>query len=397
MPALDPAQYKGNDLPLRTNVLAKNALIELRQKLKFVNTSQRAFGGVMDGKDYLVPRVSGAEASERDPGEQVTDTANTSDRIAIPTKEIEYSLKFGSSSYRGQPGKFARDFVQNGVNALLKGVEQRATRTLARNQLITSVFDAGAGIDYSLVQDMSEYLDNQSAPEEGRFLLLNHKAKKDIMADPNFAEYNTSGLAGVTSSGQSPKLYGYEPLFTGLTYNGKSGVTSLLNGALIADVNEVNISVDGVSVPGGLYPGDIIKFDSESMMIVSIDGGFSGGESIDDFTQADMTVKRAVLGSSVAIHADDAGGTLVDGNIGLSYQKNDLLHVFVDQEYPEGMKPKAIEKSRAVDPASGIELYVLKEHIPGYNGAVRFTMSTVFGCQTVRPEKTVSRIILPTS
>jgi hypothetical protein len=94
------------------------------------------------------------------------------------------------------------------------------------------------------------------------------------------------------------------------------------------------------------------------------------------------------MGTTAATHSDDAVFSRVSGACNLAFSKENAIHIFAPQEIPAGMAPSGYDKGRATSP-DGIEIYVQREVVPNRNGAIRYTMSAVFGFKFLRPQAVV--------
>jgi len=197
-----------------------------------------------------------------------------------------------------------------------------------------------------------------------------------LVARPlEFSHYVTLGIPGVYREGLPiGNLYNFNVLYNSVLYNGDSAVTFAIDDAGGIDDTVTTIGYDTNSVADvHPEPGDVLTIGSEKVIVVS--------NTITDSDQGSMVVLRGQLNTSAASALDDAVITRTAGINNLLWKKDCIYTVFPPQST---ITAPGFTKTEAVDPVSGMRIYVLEETRAGYNGATSMTVSCNFGVKVVR-------------
>lgn len=357
--------------------IAQMALTQLTQSLNIVPRTQPMFEGVTAGEVYRVPILSGLTAYTRSAGSAVTDQVSTIAYEDIPFYQYETTQVFDESFLSNDAGTKMMMFVDQAVSVIAEKIETVAAESITQDSdlvLANFIDSTQAAARFETVQAAALAIRAAKLGDGDWQAAVTPTALNSLLAEAEFSQYNTMGFPGVYRDGLPVgNLYGFNTLYNNALYNGYSAVT--FQAAEAIDGSETAIDYDTNSTADvHPEPGDVLLCESEKMIVVS--------NSITSADAGTVTVIRGALGTSAASHADDTAITRVAGYNNLFWKKQAIVHVFPPQD--TASRP-GVTKVEAVDPVSGMRVYVLTENRPGYNGGVGVTVSCNFGIKVVRP------------
>lgn len=380
---------------LNLQVMAEIALGSLIQKIQFLNATTRGFDAIQKTANlYEVPFIKGGVTGVRVPGGEVTLTQPTASTVDIKTTQPHYAVELDESVLSGNISRFMQSYIDEGVRQLAREIETLALRTIAIDPLILQIV---AGFDDVLGKDIIQFEDFQNArvflknagfTDEEMQVILTHEAMNDALSESEFADANTSGFPGVTSTGQpAGRLFGFQPwsssyVHNPISLNAGSVWNALVNGA-IADGTIETIVYDAGAPDNGAQVGMVVDVASGQEKIVL--GAIPTQTTV---TGTIAPAKRGAYGSGPAgAIADNAALVGEASKTHLAWARSAIMHVFGPQELFDNFRGRKVEAE-----FEGVRLNILMEPNRKKNGGLILTMSSNFGMTAIRPDGVVKII-----
>lgn len=215
-----------NQAALIATKFASQVVGELYRELGFVQrTRVWKTNDVKENGNFEVPVVGqNLVANDRTGGGDTVDQTPDAATVAIPLVEKHVAFPIDLNWYASENGQMTiLENLQNAIKVLAKKVHTDIFETIATTAGLAATGTLGSALTLADWDVARKTLVDNDAAYNNLTALISTTGMNDLKAIPEFAEYNTNGIAGIFSEGAVAKANNFMILETPRLYSPGAG------------------------------------------------------------------------------------------------------------------------------------------------------------------------------